>query len=91
MSGTRALYSGLPLWMTKGYIVLFLTSSEGIMTWNKTTSRWVSHSLTKMVQYLSHNKTMAKWAARISLGLSNSIPGVMLNPDQIRQEADIGE
>lgn len=35
------------------------------------------------------HQTIAKWAARTALGLSNSIPGLALDVTQIRQEVDI--
>lgn len=35
-------------------------------------------------------KTIAKWAARVQLGLSNSVPGLMLDNTQIKEEVDIG-
>ncbi|KAI0305318.1 RNA dependent RNA polymerase-domain-containing protein [Multifurca ochricompacta] len=35
------------------------------------------------------NQTIAKWAARIALGLSSSIPGLMLDAAQIKEEEDI--
>ncbi|KAI0674419.1 RNA dependent RNA polymerase-domain-containing protein [Trametes maxima] len=38
---------------------------------------------------LNADQTMAKWAARFALGLSNSIPGIRLNPIHIRFENDI--
>ncbi|KAI0646405.1 RNA dependent RNA polymerase-domain-containing protein [Trametes meyenii] len=38
---------------------------------------------------LNADQTMAKWAARFALGLSNSIPGIRLNPVNIRFENDI--
>jgi len=40
------------------------------------------------LQENSH-QTIAKWAARIALGLSNSVPGLMLDNSQIRGEIDI--
>ncbi|KAI0264673.1 RNA dependent RNA polymerase-domain-containing protein [Gloeopeniophorella convolvens] len=35
------------------------------------------------------NQTMAKWVARLALGLSNSVPGLKLEPGQIKKENDI--
>ncbi|KAI0293977.1 RNA dependent RNA polymerase-domain-containing protein [Russula brevipes] len=35
------------------------------------------------------NQTIAKWASRTALGLSNSIPGLLLDETQIREEVDI--
>jgi hypothetical protein len=32
---------------------------------------------------------MAKWAARFALGLSNSVPGPMIAPENIEHEDDI--
>lgn len=37
-----------------------------------------------------HFQTIAKWAARTALGLSNSIPGLALDVAQIRDEIDVG-
>ncbi|KAI0249735.1 RNA dependent RNA polymerase-domain-containing protein [Lactifluus subvellereus] len=37
----------------------------------------------------NNNQTIAKWAARTALGLSNSIPGTHLETTQIREEDDI--
>ena len=34
---------------------------------------------------------MTKWAARMSLGLSTSIPGPRLLPEDILEEDDIGQ
>jgi len=33
---------------------------------------------------------MTKWAARFALGLSNTVPGLRLTPDDILDEPDIG-
>ncbi|KAI9063519.1 hypothetical protein FKP32DRAFT_1571651 [Trametes sanguinea] len=38
---------------------------------------------------LNTDQTMVKWAARFALGLSNSIPGVRLKPQDVRFEPDI--
>lgn len=35
------------------------------------------------------HQTMAKWAARTALGLSNSVPGLTLDVAQIREEVDV--
>lgn len=37
----------------------------------------------------NRNQTMAKWAARFALGLSNSYPGPMIAPEDIGHEDDI--
>jgi RNA-dependent RNA polymerase len=33
---------------------------------------------------------MAKWCARFALGLSNSVPGVMVADEDIHHEDDVG-
>ncbi|KAI0711161.1 RNA dependent RNA polymerase-domain-containing protein [Cerioporus squamosus] len=38
---------------------------------------------------LNNDQTMAKWAARFALGLSNSVPGLRLEPPHIEFEDDI--
>lgn len=44
----------------------------------------------RVILYLSYYQTIAKWASRTALGLSNSVPGLMLDSSQIREEIDIG-
>ncbi|KAI0777795.1 RNA dependent RNA polymerase-domain-containing protein [Trametes elegans] len=39
--------------------------------------------------HLNSEQTMVKWAARFALGLSNSIPGIRLHPDNVRFQDDI--
>ncbi|KAI0944787.1 hypothetical protein AcW1_001640 [Taiwanofungus camphoratus] len=51
-------------------------------------------SLLDLIQWhnpleLNRNQTMAKWAARFALGLSNSVPGLRLEPCNIKYEKDI--
>ncbi|KAF8273707.1 RNA dependent RNA polymerase-domain-containing protein [Lactarius quietus] len=60
----------------------------------------LSNSPNRLVSFLdffsTHNnltdnnhQTIAKWAARTALGLSNSIPGLSLEVSQIREEVDV--
>ena len=44
----------------------------------------------RVILYLFYYQTIAKWASRTALGLSNSVPGLMLDSSQIREEIDIG-
>ena len=46
--------------------------------------------LIRLIKCLLYYQTIAKWGARTALGLSNSVPGLMLEDNQIRAEIDIG-
>lgn len=36
-----------------------------------------------------HTQTLAKWCARMALGLSNSVPGLLIAPENINEIDDI--
>jgi hypothetical protein len=51
----------------------------------------VSHTVFVIkLESLSYDETIVKWASRTAPGLSNSIPGLLLDKTQIREEVDIG-
>lgn len=68
-----------------GSITLQHNSSNGQRGYNSFLGFFAKHN---NLQENLH-QTITKWAARIALGLSNSVPGLMLDNSQIRGEIDI--